>query len=162
MPKTSMKKTIQIICVFLLLCSQSSYAYLNPFAGISILNDQEWNKRCMALTIYHEARGEPLSAQLGVGYVVLSRKRDRRWPDDICEVVYQKKQWEWTFDNLPDLVFEKKAFEKALAVATIVLHHEFPDITKGANHVYSGSRPPWWAKNMKVTLRVGKLTFLKG
>ena len=44
---------------------------------------------CLALNIYHEARGEPPEGQLGVGWVVLNRVDDPRFPDSVCGVVLE-------------------------------------------------------------------------
>lgn len=43
----------------------------------------------MSLVIFHEARGEPLSTQVGVGYVVMNRVKDKDHPDSICNVIYE-------------------------------------------------------------------------
>ena len=47
---------------------------------------------CMALNIYYEARGSNLADKAAVSDVVLNRVEDTRYPDTICEVVYQGKQ----------------------------------------------------------------------
>ena len=45
--------------------------------------------RCMAENIYYEAGGESYTGKLAVGHVVLNRKRDHRYPNSVCKVVYQ-------------------------------------------------------------------------
>lgn len=50
---------------------------------------------CLAETIYHEARGEPIAGQRAVGNVVLNRVQSNKFPDTICKVVYQPKQFSW-------------------------------------------------------------------
>ena len=42
---------------------------------------------CLALTVYHESRGEPVEGQLYVARTVLNRVKHSRYPDDICRVV---------------------------------------------------------------------------
>ncbi len=44
---------------------------------------------CLALNIYHEARGEPEAGRLAVGHVVVNRALDGRFPKDVCQVVRQ-------------------------------------------------------------------------
>ena len=44
---------------------------------------------CLALNMYHEARGQGSAGLLGVSSVVLNRVRDKRFPNTICEVVEQ-------------------------------------------------------------------------
>ena len=44
---------------------------------------------CLALNIYHEARDQGTAGIFGVTAVVLNRVNDGRFPNTICEVVYQ-------------------------------------------------------------------------
>ena len=44
---------------------------------------------CLALNLYHEARGESLAGNLAVGFVTMNRVADPRYPDTVCGVVKQ-------------------------------------------------------------------------
>jgi spore germination cell wall hydrolase CwlJ-like protein len=57
--------------------------------SVGALRDVGNNLRCLALNIYHEARGEPVSGQCAVGHVVMNRVSDNHYPDSICGVVKQ-------------------------------------------------------------------------
>lgn len=48
---------------------------------------------CLALTIFHEARGEPAIGQKAVATVVLNRARIRDM--DVCDVLLEKGQFSW-------------------------------------------------------------------
>lgn len=50
---------------------------------------------CLALTVYHESRGEPLVGQKMVADVVMNRKRDSRFPSTVCGVVFQRSQFSY-------------------------------------------------------------------
>lgn len=52
--------------------------------------------RCLAVNIYHEARGEPEIGQMMVAFVTMNRVNDHRFPNDVCSVVYQPHQFSWT------------------------------------------------------------------
>ncbi len=55
-----------------------------------------WSKeeiRCLALTVYGEARNQPFHGQVAVGAVVVSRSLNPKYPKDLCEVVKQKNQF---------------------------------------------------------------------
>ena len=54
---------------------------------------------CLALNIYHEARGERVEGQIAVAHVTMNRVNHEKWPSTICEVVYQPKQFSWTHDK---------------------------------------------------------------
>lgn len=45
---------------------------------------------CMATTLYAEARGEGEKGMVAVGYVILNRTKDGRFPTTVCDVVKQK------------------------------------------------------------------------
>ena len=57
---------------------------------------------CLAALIFFEARGESLEGQIAVGEVAINRVESPRWPNDICAVVMQKKQFSYTHDGLSD------------------------------------------------------------
>jgi hypothetical protein len=45
---------------------------------------------CMATTLYAEARGEGDKGMIAVGFVIVNRTKDGRFPTTVCEVVKQK------------------------------------------------------------------------
>lgn len=44
---------------------------------------------CMALALYHEARGEPLAGQVAVALTILNRVASPVYPSSVCKVVFQ-------------------------------------------------------------------------
>ena len=69
----------------------ASLFFLNPcFAKV---NKKELD--CLSLAIYKEARSEPLLGQQLVAKVILNRVKDPFFPDSICKVVFQPKQFSW-------------------------------------------------------------------
>lgn len=54
---------------------------------------------CLEKNIYNEARGEIDEGQLAVAFVTIARAMSRQYPNSICGVVYQSKQFSWTFDR---------------------------------------------------------------
>ena len=118
---------------------------------------------CIALAVYHEARSEPLAAQTAVAEVVLRRTRDKRWPNSVCSVVFQDKQFSWTALPPEKLVpKEEEAFDKAYSVAR---HAFLTDdgrgaVTECADHFLSyRDKRPSWVKAMKVEIKIGTTTF---
>ena len=52
---------------------------------------------CLAKNIYFEAKSEPIAGQYAVADVVLNRVKDSRFPNTICEVVYEgpvRESWQ--------------------------------------------------------------------
>ena len=74
-----------------LLILLASLFFLTPcFAE---LNKKELN--CLSLAIYKEARGESILGQQLVAKVILNRVKDPSFPNSVCKVVFQPKQFSW-------------------------------------------------------------------
>ncbi len=113
---------------------------------------------CLARNIYFESRGEPLEGQYAVAYVTLNRVLDSRWPDTICEVVYEPNQFSWT-TNRDRPIREHDAWVDAQTVArsSYAQYHMLGrDITDGAVYFNAGGRQDYHGG---LTLVVGNHKF---
>ena len=111
---------------------------------------------CLALAVYMESRGEPEPGQFAVAEAIVRRVGDSRWPDDVCSVVYQRHQFEWT--SVPHKVTDQEAWEKAQAIAEIVM--ERPTTATGcADHFAHIDMEPRWAQYMIVDVEIGGHAF---
>ena len=72
-------------------------------AMIEAPDDKTASIKCLALNMYHEARGQGSAGLLAVSSVVMNRVRDKRFPNTICEVVHQGPTREsWKTRQTPD------------------------------------------------------------
>ena len=78
---------------------------------------------CLALTIFLESRGESLAGQRMVGEVILNRVASGRYPDSICEVVNQPKQ----FATKIGTTFSDEEIRNAARVAVDLYANHVPD-----------------------------------
>lgn len=102
---------------------------------------------CLAAVIHFEARSEPLDAQAAVAGVVLERVESTRYPDTICEVALQRKQFSAFNKGVPQLK-DRRAWDTSLMVARMVL--DDPDGVvpiKGATHYHTTWVSPYWSKS---------------
>ena len=83
---------------------------------------------CVAMAVYHEARGEPLWGQRAVAYVITNRSEHHEFPDTPCDVVTEKGQFAFAWDYPT----ETGAWESAVLVSAQVLSKTVPDPTEGA------------------------------
>ena len=127
--------------------------------GIPI-NDLETNQEiyCGAQNVYHESRGEPDLGMIAVAQVVQNRIKSTRFPDTVCEVVYQDKQFSWVNDGLSNHPLlsnpiERESFIKSAWVHIIALEHK--DITNGATHYHRFDVKPWWSSQMNLVAIIG-------
>jgi len=124
---------------------------------------------CLALTIYHEARGEPEIGQRAVAHVVMNRSRDARFPRRLCDVVWQDRgplgedcQFTWTCDGLSDLPKEARAWQESLDIAKQVYEGKSEDPTGGAMWFHAEYVDPAWRQAMGPGQQIGRHIFYLG
>ena len=112
---------------------------------------------CLALNIYHEGRGEPLEGQIAIAMVTMNRAS---WDtDNVCDVVYERKQFSWTH-RLDDLTpQEPAAWAMARSVARGVIEGHHDDITGGATHFHARAVRPDWRHSLKKVKTIGAHVF---
>jgi|TARA_R110002074_G_scaffold132543_2_gene275913 spore germination cell wall hydrolase CwlJ-like protein len=133
---------------------------------------------CLALNIYHEARSEPFIGQLAVSQVVINRVYDKRFPNDVCSVVFQgpvykhkksipvkhKCQFSWYCDGKSDKPIDKDAFNKAkdIALYSLSIHNrEKFDFMEGATHYHASYVLPGWSTKKDFIVQIGKHRFYR-
>lgn len=126
---------------------------------------------CMALNIYHEARGEPIIGQHMVAQVTMNRAA--RAPENICEVVFRPKQFSWANPltaATPEvrrrlahkyIPKDKKAWDVAKQIARWTVEGYIPDFTRGATHYHATYVNPYWIKNKKFLVAAGQHRFYR-
>lgn len=118
---------------------------------------------CLALNVYYEARSEPLEGQLAVAEVTLNRVASSRYPDDICGVVYQRKQFSWTHDGKSDTPDDMEAWKVAKSIATIATKELVPAVTtKDTLHYHADYVTPHWARGKEPVAAHGRHLFYEG
>lgn len=125
--------------------------------------------RCLAMNLYHEARGEPVAGKYAVAEVTMNRVKSNRYPNDVCEVVYQRtwvkrrkgyvSAFSWTTDKQTDIPKESEAWLKAVHIARKVYYDESENYTKDALYYHADYVKPYWAKKMRKTIKIGKHIF---
>ena len=117
---------------------------------------------CMRTNMYYEARNQKSDAAfIAVGYTVLNRTENRRYPNDICGVVQQarrdsngntirnKCQFSWFCDGKPDVpnlnnVIERRAWERATELAAAVMRKEVDNPIGNATMYHATYVSPYW------------------
>ncbi|MGI4730393.1 MAG: cell wall hydrolase [Janthinobacterium lividum] len=88
----------------------------------SAMADRAEDVACLAGAIYFEAKGEPLSGQLAVANVILSRAKSGRFPSDVCGVVTQRGQFSFVRDGrVPSINGAVRSYRTAVALARVAL-----------------------------------------
>ncbi len=164
--------------------SVASIALFVPNAAVPAYNfaidqfqveDYARQRDCLALNIYHEAKGESELGQRAVAYVTLNRANDERYPDNVCDVVYQaqigsdgepkrnKCQFSWYCDGRSDEPTDKEAYAEAMFVASVVINtygYSF-DPTLGATMYHAESVNPGWSSSFEETTEIENHIFYR-
>jgi len=119
---------------------------------------------CLALNVYFEARQESLAGQLAVAQVTLNRVTDDRYPDTVCDVVWEDKQFSWTHDGKPDDptrmdYLDVQAWHTVRKLAESVINDKslLPGIT--ATHYHAVEVNPFWASHYEFDGQIGGHVF---
>lgn len=114
---------------------------------------------CLALNVYHEARGETRQGQLAVAAVTLNRVRDERFPGSICAVVWQPRQFSWTHTRRTFFPTDMTAWKEAMRIAETSLEQEVVADYDNLLYYHSKTVKPVWSKRMRFVARVGSHLF---
>nr|WP_246753847.1 cell wall hydrolase [Jiella flava] len=123
---------------------------------------------CLANGIYFEARGESSQGQAAVAQVILNRVRNPAYPNSICGVVYQNKNWrnrcQFSFacDGHKDRVRDAEAYDKAKDIAEEVTEGKIWIAEVGsATHYHATYVRPRWARAMEEVDKIGRHIFYR-
>lgn len=129
-------------------------------------NSTEEEMECLAKNMYHEAKGEGLEGWLAVANVTLNRVRSNKYPNTICKVVYQNRQFSWTQDGLSDDPKNHKIWNRIVAIAgNMTAEGDFDrveDNTNGATHFHATRITPYWVADMTPVNTIGNHAFYRG
>ena len=143
---------------------------------------------CLAENIYFEARNQGTAGWMAVANVTINRRNDSRFPNTICDVVYESQmeeswktrnldipdnlrkynpvknrcQFSWYCDGIPDEIYQKQLYREILAFSEAMLAKEnILDITDGATHYHADYVLPSWARTKKKTTEIGDHIFYR-
>ena len=154
------------------------YDYDLSMHGESFLMTQD--TYCMALNIYHESRSENLAGKFAVADVVMNRVNDRRYPNNICTVIYEAEmkpswrdpevlvparnrcQFSWYCDGKSDEPTETDAWNESILVAHQSIYEgRMQGLTEGATHYHTVYIEPYWASSLDLIGHIGSHIFYR-
>ena len=126
-----------------------------PGDGVSNYEPNDDERDYLIKTIAFEAPDESDEGKAAVAHVILNRKRNGRWGDNIKEVVtrpWQFEPWMTRRKEMEKLSPHDPRYQNAARIADAVLTGQMPDPTAGATHFLNptvvrqrrdGSLPSW-------------------
>lgn len=119
---------------------------------ISVSND---DLTCLSKNVFYEARGTSENEKIRVINVTLNRLKSGKYPNTVCEVVHQYKQFSWTLEQSKvktpvELLYgwsevELREWDNIKLLSKKALSGELSDITGGAMYYHTHSVNPTWA-----------------
>lgn len=88
---------------------------------------------CLALNVYHEARGSTRTDQVGVAWA--TKNRVSRSGHSYCRIIWAPGQFTWTVRSVSSLIpHEMAAWNRAVRISRQVMAGEIVDPTGGARN----------------------------
>ncbi len=116
---------------------------------------------CLATAIFFEARNQPVDGQMAVGEVIINRVVDPQWPDTVCGVVNQRKQFSFTHDGLSDNpldYIEPNAWKTAQLIAHDIEHGRNM-IGLTSTYYHTTAVHPYWVHGLQLDGQIGDHLF---
>ncbi|HEV2747234.1 MAG TPA: cell wall hydrolase [Allosphingosinicella sp.] len=126
---------------------------VTAYAGTDLADGEQ---ECLANAVYFEARSEPIEGQLAVAEVVLNRAASGRYPQGICEVVVQPRQFSFIEQGrFPAADRTSKAWRKAVAIAQIAQDKLAGRLPQDVLWYHADYVAPVWRKQLTKEAKIG-------
>lgn len=130
--------------------------------------------QCLTVNLYYEARGESIKGMKAVAAVVYNRAESRVYPNSICKVIFQNKQFSWTHQQHPKDIYkllegdlrhlsnkDKQSYLLAKKVAQMPQKDLQKLLPKGTLWYHSSTVRPRWCKSGIKVAQIGMHIFYK-
>jgi hypothetical protein len=137
------------------------YALVDKFSAGAPLTDEA---NCIAVAVYHEARGESLEGQLAVAKVIMNRAASGKYPTSWCGVV--KQPWQFSFVNprsgyMPSVDQASASWRKALGVTRLAVADAVQSVPKDCLWYHADYVAPSWGRRLTRVEKIGAHIFYR-
>jgi len=135
------------------------YALVDKFSTGAPLTDEA---NCIAVAVYHEARGESLEGQLAVAQVIKNRAASGQYPADWCGVV--KQPWQFSFvrhGQFPSVDVNSDAWRKAVGITRLAVANAVSSVPKDCLWYHANYVAPRWSNNLQRVQQIGAHIFYR-
>lgn len=139
---------------------------------------------CLAQNIYFETSNQPYAGKLAVAMVTLNRVNSSKFPNTVCDVVYQAKtkpswktgepvpirnqcQFSWYCDGKSDTPYNTEVWKDSIRIAAnmysafIDKDTLIDDITEGSTYYHADYVFPNWRTSLTKTVQIQNHIFYK-
>ena len=137
------------------------YALVDKFSAGAPLTDEA---NCIAVAVYHEARGESLEGQLAVAKVIMNRAASGKYPTSWCGVV--KQPWQFSFVNprsgyMPSVDQSSASWRKALGVTRLAVANAVQSVPTECLWYHADYVAPSWGRRLTRVEKIGAHIFYR-
>lgn len=137
------------------------YALVDRFSAGAPLTDEA---NCIAVAVYHEARGESLEGQLAVAKVIMNRAVSGKYPSSWCGVV--KQPWQFSFVNprtgyMPSVNEASASWRKALGVTRLAVANAVQSVPNECLWYHADYVAPSWGRRLTRVEKIGAHIFYR-
>jgi N-acetylmuramoyl-L-alanine amidase len=135
------------------------YALVDKFSTGAPLTDEA---NCIAVAVYHEARGESLEGQLAVAQVIMNRASSGKYPANWCGVV--KQPWQFSFvrhGQFPSVDANSDAWRKAVGITRLAVANAVPSVPRDCLWYHANYVAPRWSNNLQRVEQIGAHIFYR-
>jgi len=138
------------------------YALADRYGAADTALDEQAN--CIAVAIYHEARGESVEGQLAVAKVIMNRAASGKYPSTWCGVV--KQPWQFSFVNprtgeIPYVDRNSASWRKALGITRLAIGNIVPSLGNDVLWYHADYVAPSWGRRLTRVDKIGAHIFYR-
>lgn len=128
--------------------------------------------QCLTANLFFEARGEKPVGLVAVADVTKNRVQSKKYPGNLCSVVFQRKQFSWThqqnWNSIQKVLngsvsgfraADRVAYQKAKEIAQKSLKGLVKVLPESSLHYHATYVKPSWSRKMKVHAKIGTHIF---
>ena len=137
------------------------YGLVDRFSTGAQLDEQA---HCIAVAVYHEARGESLEGQLAVARVIMNRAASGKYPASWCGTV--KQPWQFSFVNprtgqYPAVNEASASWRKALGITRLAIANAYPSLSTDVLWYHADYVSPSWGRRLSYVDKIGTHIFYR-
>ena len=117
---------------------------------------------CIAVAVYHEARGESLEGQLAVARVIMNRAASGKYPPSWCETV--KQPWQFSFVRnyqFPPTDKGSASWRKAVAITRLATNNVVKSVAGDVLWYHADYVSPSWGRRLTRFDKIGTHIFYR-
>lgn len=114
--------------------------------------DADRELHCLAVGVYYESKGEPLSGQLAVAEVILNRAASGRFARSVCGVLTQRGQFSFVRGGVLPTPPNNAHWRKAMAVAQVARKDLWDSPVDDALYFHARYVSPGWKRSRLGTV----------